>query len=100
MRAAAQADGLDRDLASQSRVLGAIDFAHASGAKAMNDLVSPETRTGSERGRRRTWRERLVHVTLLAQTPPTLPFLRADEIGDCFAAANEPAIAAAAPRGH
>ena len=39
---------LDRDLAFQVRVRGAIDLAHAACAEQGDDLVGAEARTGSE----------------------------------------------------
>ena len=39
---------LDRDLASQPRVAGAVDLAHPAGPDEAEDLVRPETRAGSQ----------------------------------------------------
>ena len=39
---------LDGDLASETRVVGTIDLAHAAGAERSDDFVRAETRSGSQ----------------------------------------------------
>ena len=47
-RGQGRADDLDRDVAPQARVAGAVDLAHASGAEPPHDLVRSEAIAGRE----------------------------------------------------
>ena len=46
---------LDRDVATQSGVSGAIHLAHAAGAKGGEDLIRPEADAGNEGQERLPW---------------------------------------------